>query len=61
MEVDTRYWGSCHEWHMCDTFVFDDKHGIRAYLGKLEGVLMKISFIKASQNPLFKGNTQLAY
>ena len=35
-----RYWGLRHNWNMCNTFVFDGRHGVKAYLRKLKGVLL---------------------
>ena len=34
-----RYWGLCHNWDMRNAFVFDGRHGVKAYLRKLKGVL----------------------
>ena len=35
-----RYWRLRHNWNMRNTFVFDGRHGVTAYLRKLKGVLM---------------------
>ena len=35
-----RYWGLRHNWNMRNAFVFDGRHGVKAYLRKLKGVLM---------------------
>ena len=35
-----RYWGLHHNWDMHNAFVFDGRHGVKAYLRKLKGVLM---------------------
>ena len=43
MEIEfliLRYCGLRHNWDMRNAFVFDGKHGVKAYLRKLKGVLM---------------------
>ena len=35
-----RYWGFCHNWNMRNSFVFDGRQGVKAYIRKLKGVLM---------------------
>ena len=35
-----RYWGLRHNWEISNAFVFDGRHGVKAYLRKLKGVLM---------------------
>ena len=35
-----RYWGLCHNWDIHNAFVFNGRHGVKAYLQKLKGVLM---------------------
>ena len=35
-----RYWGLRHNWNMRNAFVFDGRNGVKAYLRKLNGVLM---------------------
>ena len=34
------HWGLCHIWDMHNGFVFDGRHGVEAYIGKLKGVLI---------------------
>ena len=34
-----RYWGLHHNWDMHNAFVFDGRHGVKAYIRKLNGVL----------------------
>ena len=34
-----RYWGLRHSWDLHNAFVFDGRHGVKAYLRKLKGVL----------------------
>ena len=35
-----RHGGLHHNWDMRNAFVFDGRHGVKAYLQKLKGVLM---------------------
>ena len=30
-----RYWGLQHNWNMCNAFMFDSRHGVKAYMKKL--------------------------
>ena len=36
-----RYLGLCHIWDMHNVFIFDCRHGVRAYLQKVKGVSMR--------------------
>ena len=35
-----RYWGLQHNWNMRNAFMFDNRHGVKAYIKKLKGILM---------------------
>ena len=35
-----RFWGLQHKWNMRNAFMFDSKHGVKAYMKKLKGILM---------------------
>ena len=35
-----RYWGLQHNWNMYNTLMFDNRHGVKAYIKKLKGILM---------------------
>ena len=35
-----RYWELQHYWNICNAFMFVSKHGVEAYMKKLEGILM---------------------
>ena len=34
-----RYWGLQHNWNMCNAFMFDNRHGVKAYIKKLKGIV----------------------
>ena len=35
-----RYWGLQHNWNMHNVFMFDDRHGVKAYIKKLRRIHM---------------------
>ena len=37
-----RYSGLQHNWNMQNVFMFDGRHGVKAYMKKLKGILMWI-------------------
>ena len=36
-----RYWGLQRNWNMRNAFMFDNRHGVKAYIKKLKGILMR--------------------
>ena len=36
-----RYWGLQHNWNMYNAFMFDNRHGVKAYIKKLKDILVR--------------------
>ena len=52
------YWGFCHNRNMCNAFVFDGRHGVKAYLMWQFSLLEQVEFflsVQCSSIPLPSG------
>ena len=50
-----KVWGLRHNWDMCNAFVFDGRHGDKAYIKVERSTNVVIFFIGRSRNTLFSG------